>query len=128
MFVAWTEKIIARPVKLLTKIVDRVRCSALMKRIRKLSLNPDQVKEIEGDIKFKQEALDDFNAALANCVTVELNKRRVAGAAQSHWLDVVMTGGELVAVHLSTVDKLEKMILENEAKKQASANAEPKKI
>ena len=127
MFVAWSEKVLARPIKLLTKIVDRFRCSALMLRVRKLGLTPPQEKEIEAEIKYKQEVVDDFNAALTTCVVVELNKRRVPGAEHSHWLDVAMTGGELVLTHLNTVDKLEKMIAENAAKNQLpAAGGEPK--
>ncbi len=126
MFVAWTEKVLARPIKLLTKIVDRFRCAALMLRVRKLGLTPPQEKEIEAEIKYKQEVVDDFNAALTTCVTVELNKRRVSGAEHSHWLDVVMTGGELVLTHLGTVDKLEKMIADNAAKNAADAGGNPK--
>ena len=122
-FVAWTEKFLSRPIKLLTKICDRVRCSTLMMRVRKLGLSKDQEKEIEGDIKYKQEVVDDFNASLTTCLTVELNKRMVRGAEHSHWLDVVMTGGELVMIHMNTVDKLEKMIAENDLKKKTAGDA-----
>ena len=111
--VPWTEKVLQRPVRLLTKILDRVRTSSLMQRIRKLDLTKDQEKEIEGDIAYKAEVLADFNNAVANCAAIEMNKRNVAGAQHSHWLDVVFTGGELVNLHLSTVDKLEKMVAEN---------------
>ena len=123
LFVQWSEKILARPVKLLTKIIDRVRCSALMARVRKLGLTKDQEREIEGDLKYKQEVVDDFNAALTTFAAVELNKRRVPGAEHSHWLDLVMTGGELVQIHINTVDKLEEMIAENELKKKQLTDA-----
>ena len=127
MFVGWTEKVLARPIKLLTKIVDRFRCSALMLRVRKLGLTPPQEKEIEAEIKYKEEVVNDFNAALTTCVVVELNKRRVPGAEHSHWLDVVMTGGELVLTHMNTVDKLEKMIVQNAAKNVVdTAGGDPK--
>ena len=84
-----------------------------MKRVRKLKLTKDQEKEMEQRFQYKAEALQDFNSALSNCVTIEFNKRRVPGAEHSHWLEVVMTGGELVAVHLDALDALEKMILAN---------------
>jgi hypothetical protein len=117
LFVPWSEKILARPIKLLTKIIDRVRCSSLMKRVKKLALTPAQEKEIEADIVYKSDVVADFNNALTVCAAMELNKRRVPGAEHSHWLDVVLCGGELVTIHLNTIDKLEKMVAENNAKK-----------
>lgn len=123
LFVAWSEKTLARICGTLMKIVERVRCSSLMVRIRKMSLTPVQEKEIERDIQFKAAAVLDFNNALANCATVELNKHRVPGAEHSHWVDVAITGGELVHHHLDVVEKLEKMIVENELKRRAE-NAE----
>ena len=125
-FVAWTEKVLARPIKLLTKIGDRFRVAARMKRVRKLELQPEQEKEIERDLHFKEEALNDFNAALANAATIELNKRRVSGAANSHWLDLLMTGGELVATDMAVADKIEQMIIDNELKKKAALEPEKK--
>lgn len=115
-FVAWTVATLLRPIKLLTKICDRIRLSSLMVRVRKLGLTKDQEKEVEADFAYKAEAVADFNNALANCATVELNKRRVPGAEHSHWLDVLISGGELVSCHLTAVDKLEKMVAENAAK------------
>jgi hypothetical protein len=58
---------------------------------------------------------------MANATTIELNKRRVAGASNSHWLDLLMTGGELVATDMAVADKIEKMIVENELKKKGAA-------
>jgi len=128
LFVPWTEKVLARPIKLLTRIIDRVRCSALMKRVKKLMLEPAQEKEIEKDIQFKEAALNDFNVSLANCAQVELNKRRVPGAEHSHWLDVFICGGELVSCHMDVVDKIEKMILENEIKKKQAHDIASEKL
>ena len=124
LFVAWSEKLLARPIKLLTKIIDRLRVSALMQRVRKLNLKPEQEKEVEKKFRYKEEVITDFNTALANCAAIELNKRNVGGAQHGHWLDVALTGGELVAVHLEAVDYLEKIIGENAA---ASA-AQPEKV
>ena len=89
-------------------------------RVKKLGLDKKQEAEIADDFKYKTEVVEDFNAAVANCVTVELNKRRIGGAEHSHWLDVLMTGGELVSIHLDTVDKLEKMLLANAELKKAN--------
>ena len=123
LFVGWSEKILARPLKLLTKICDRVRCAGLMARVRQLGLSKEQEKEIESDLKYKQVIVDDFNAALTTCAAVEMNKRRCPGAEHSHWLDVTMTGGELVLIHMNTVEKLEKMIAENKQAKSAKAES-----
>ncbi|HEV2692083.1 MAG TPA: hypothetical protein VG347_04235 [Verrucomicrobiae bacterium] len=111
-FIAWTEKMIARPVKLFTKILDRFRVGKLMERVRKLGFSKDVEKEAEQKLAFKQAAVDDFNAALTNCAVIELNKRRVPGAEHSHWLELGMTGGELLNCHMDMVDWLEEKIAE----------------
>ena len=118
MFVAWSEKVLSRPVRLATRIMDRLRVSALMQRIRRLNLNPEQEKELETSVEYKAASVADFNTSLTNCLAVEFNKRAVPGAQHSHWIDVLMTGGELVHCHMDTIDKLEKMIAENELKKK----------
>jgi hypothetical protein len=110
-FVAWTLAPLLRVTKLVTKIIDRVRVSSLMQRVRKLGLTKEQEKEVEQDFQYKEAAVADFNNAVANAAVIELNKRRVAGAEHSHWLDVVITGGELVSCHLAAVDRLEKLVL-----------------
>lgn len=103
---------IQRPVKLFTKIVDRFRVGKLMERVRKLGFSKEVEKEAETKLAFKQAAVDDFNAALTNCAVIELNKRRVPGAEHSHWLELAMTGGELVNCHLDMVDWLEQKLAE----------------
>jgi hypothetical protein len=125
-FVAWSEKVLGRVVKTFTKIVDRVRVSSLMTRLKKLKLLPEQEKQIEAKIKFKEEAVSDFNAALTYAAVTELNNRRVPGAQHSHWLDLALTTGELVSCHLDVVDVIEKIALEN-AVKEKSAPVAPKK-
>lgn len=120
-FVAWTQKMLERPVKLLTKIGERLRVAALMDRVRKLGLPKDVETEAEKRMRYKEEQIADFNAALTNCAIIELNKRTVPGAQHSHWLELAMTGGELVNCHLDTVDWLEKQII---AQAEAKAKAE----
>lgn len=102
-----------------------MRVSALMNRVRKLALKKEQEQEIERSIEYKEAAVADFNTAMSNCLAIEFNKRNVPGAQHSHWLDVLMTGGELVHCHMDTVDKLEKMIAANEAERQKAAKAKP---
>jgi hypothetical protein len=64
LFVAWSAKMIERPVKLFSRIVDRLRVSALMQRVRKLKLGKELEDEAEKRFVFKAEAVNDFNAAL----------------------------------------------------------------
>ena len=109
---SWSEKILGRPIKLLTRIVDRFRVGKLMERIRRLGLDKADEVEAEKRIAYKQQQVDDFNAALTNCAVVELNKRRAPGAEHGHWLELAMTTGELVNCHLDNVDWLEKKLLE----------------
>ncbi len=110
-----------RPVKLLSKIVDRFRVGRLMERIRKLGLDKADEAEAEKRIRYKEEQLNDFNAALTNCAVVELNKRRAPGAEHSHWLALAMTTGELVNCHMDNVDWLEKKLLEKAERENAAA-------
>ncbi len=113
-----------RPTKLFTKIVDRFRVAALMERVRKLALPKDVEAEAEKRMRYKEEQIADFNAALTNCAIIELNKRTVPGAEHAHWLELAMTGGELVNCHLDTVDWLEKQILQKaESEKQKAESA-----
>ena len=100
-----------RPVKLLTKICDRLRVGALMQRLKKLELGKDVEQEAEKRFRYKDEQLADFNNALTNCCVVELNKHQIGGAQHSHWVEVALTGGELILCHMDTVDWLEKQIL-----------------
>lgn len=113
LFVAWSQKLLERPAKLVTKIADRVRCWSLMKKIRQLGLTPDQEKEIAADLKWRDDVTADFNSALAECATIELNKRRVPGSENSHWLNLAMCGGEMALVHVQTLERIEKMVAAN---------------
>ncbi len=120
-FVAWTGTMLARPVKLLTKIVDRFRVSKLMERVRQLGFDKSTEKEIEQRMQYKQTQVEDFNSALTNCLVIELNKRRVPGAEHSHWLELAMASGELVNCHLDTVDFLERKLLEKAERENKAA-------
>ena len=111
LFVPWSQKLIEKPARLLTKIADRLRVWSLMKHVRRLQLTPEEEKEIAADLRYKDEVLNDFNLALAEAATVELNKRNTPGAANSHWINLSMTGGELVLLHLQSLDRIEKLVL-----------------
>ena len=119
LHVTWSQKLLEKPARLLTKIADRVRCWSLMKKVRQCGLTPEQEKEIADDLKWKDEVVTDFNQALAECATVELNKRQVPGAANSHWVNLAMCGGEMVLTHMQALDRLEKILLEKKRQLQA---------
>jgi hypothetical protein len=123
LFVPWTQKLLEKPARLLTKIADRVRCWSLLRKVHQLKLSPEQEKEIAADLKWKDEVVADFNLALAECATVELNKRRVNGSQYSHWVNLAMCGGEMALVHVQTLERLEKMVAANKASKTADAAA-----
>ena len=48
---------------------------------------------------------------MADAATVELNKRSVNGAANSHWIALAMTGGELAYSHFEVLNRLEALAL-----------------
>ena len=115
MFIPWAQKKLEKPAALLTKILDRVRNWHLMKKVKKLGLTPEQEKEISADLKWKDEVVTDFNLALAECATIELNKRRINGSEHAHWVNLAMCGGEMALVHVQTMERLEKMVAANKA-------------
>lgn len=111
--VPWNQRLLEKPAKLLTKILDRVRCWTLMKKINKLQLTPSQEKEIASDLRWKDETISDFSTALSECATIELNKRRVGGSENAHWINLAMCGGELALAHVQTLERLEKLVKES---------------
>jgi len=112
-FVPWTAIVLRKPVKLLTKIIDRARIWQLTKRVRALKLDAVKEKEILDALAWKEAAVNDFNEALALVAELELNKRRVPGAEQSHFVTLAIAGGELAFQHFQTLETLERLALEN---------------
>lgn len=125
VFVPWTTRLLEKPAKLLGKIVDRWRSYSRAAQVKKLKLTPDAEKEILERMKWREDAVTDFSVALADCAAVELNKRRVPGAENSHWINLVMTGGELVSLELANTAMIEKLILEDKAKQAEAAKGTP---
>jgi hypothetical protein len=126
--VPWTTRVLEKPAKLLTKILDRARCWSLAKKVRSLKLAPKDEAEILADLRWQEAAANDFSAALADCAQVELNKRRIPGAENSHLINLAMCGGELAMAHFQTLDRLEKMLADKlaaerqlEAERKAAA-------
>ena len=100
-----------RPARLLVRIGDRLRIARLVKRLDESPVPEPVRKQVKESLALADAAKNDFAAALAHCATVELNTRSIGGAQHSHWLDVAMTGAELVNAHLQTVEKIDELIL-----------------
>ena len=109
--VLWTQGMLERPARLMVRIGDRLRIAALVKRLE-ASPVPKAVREqVKDSLALAEAAKADFAGAIARAATVELNKRSIGGAQHTHWLDVAMTGAELVNAHLQTVEKIDELIL-----------------
>ena len=123
LFVPWTTRVLEKPARRLTKIIGRVRVWSLAKKIHALQLDPKDEKEIVADLAWKESAVADFNAALAETATVELNKRGAPGAANSHWIALAMSGGELLYAHTEALNRIEALLLKKrKAGKRESGN------
>jgi hypothetical protein len=123
--VLWNPRLLEKPAKLVTRIVDRLRFAALSKKLDHPKLPAEMRAEIRRDIAFPAEALADFSNALADCAAVELNKRGV-GATQSHWLTLAGSVVELGAHHLATMERLDKLIAKLD--EEPAKPAEPAKV
>jgi len=110
VFVAWSAKLLQRPARLLTRILDRLKKWDIMRRLDKSCLPEAVKKEIAGDIEWADGAKEDFANALAECASIELNKRGVS-ASQSHWVNLGLSGGELALAHFALCERIEAAIL-----------------
>ena len=95
----------------MVRIGDRLRVAALVKRLDASPVPVPVRDEVKKSLALADAAKTDFANALAHAATVELNTRNIGGAQHSHWLDVAMTGAELVNAHLQTVEKIDELIL-----------------
>ena len=121
----WHPRLLEKPAKLVTRIMDRVRCAALVKRLDHPKLPAKLKEEIKGELGFPPEALADCAAALSECAAVELNKRGI-GAGQSHWLTLAGCVVELGAHHVATMERLDKLIAKlDEAAPEQAAEKKP---
>lgn len=112
-FVAWSARLLEKPARLLLKIIDRVRLSSLNKKLKLLKLDPEKEKEIAASFKWKDDAMSDFCTSLSQCAEIELNRRQVRGAENSHVINVALSFGELALAHFQTMDMLDKLAVEN---------------
>ena len=123
LFVPWGQKLLEKPAKLIGKIMERWRSYSRSASVKKLKLSPAAEKEVLERMQWREDVVNDFSVALADCATVELNKRRVPGAENSHWINLVMTAGELVSLEMSNSALIEKLILEDKAKQAEERKA-----
>jgi hypothetical protein len=124
--VPWLKKTLERPAKLFTKILDRLQAYRLTRRIRAIKLEKKDEDALLEAVNWNEGAMADFTDALAETATVELNKRRIGGAENSHLISLAMTGGALVLSHSELSQRI--AALELKAKKvDAAADAAVKK-
>ncbi len=113
MFVAWQQRVLEKPAKLLGKILDRWRSYKRAAQVKRLHLSPSAEKEILDRMAWRAEVLNDFAVALSETTTTELNKRMVPGAEHSHWINLAMSAGELVYLEINNSQTIESLILED---------------
>jgi hypothetical protein len=114
LVVPWSCRLLEKPAKLLTRILDRLRSGSLFNRIDASPLPAEIKAEIKRDIPWKDAARDDFAVCLADCATIELNKRRVNGADNAHWLNLALAGGELGLAHVDLCNRIDKLVEESQ--------------
>lgn len=124
--VLWNPRLLEKPARLVTRIVDRLRGAALVEKLDHPKIPAPMREEIKRDIALPAEALADFSNALADCAAVELNKRGV-GAGQSHWLTLAGSVVELGAHHVATMERLDKLIAKLEEEKDSTPRREDAK-
>ena len=108
--VPWTTKLLAKPARLVTRILERVKKWDIVRRLDKSRLSVEVKRELIKDLDWADEAKEDFATALAECAAIELNQRGVS-AANQHWYNLAISGGELVLSHFQLADRIEKAIL-----------------
>lgn len=114
-------RLLEKPAKLLTRILDRLRLRDIFRRLDKSTL-PDNVKaEIKQDAEWSQATQNDFATALADATAIELNKRQV-GAQNAHWFNLGLSAGEMVLAHYTLCDRIDKLILEQKIAAKAEAD------
>ena len=132
LVVPWSVRILAKPARLVTRIIDRMRQLKLLRKLDKLVLPEPVKREIKADIQWSDAAINDFSDALAECTAIELNKAQIS-SAQQHWINLGITAGELTLAHFSLSKRLDELILAQQTTRKTDPNnqrpeqAEPKK-
>ncbi len=105
-FAAWSGKLLARPWKLVVKIVARLRVAARRKEVEATPLPAEVKAEILKAVDYAEETKAQLAEALANASAVELNKRQVGGAENAHLLDVGICLADVVNQDLEVSAKI----------------------
>lgn len=110
LVVPWTARLLQKPARLLTRILDRMRKWDLFRRLDKSKLPESFKAEIKSDCEWKDAAKEDFADALAECAAIELNKHQVS-SQNSHWVNLALSAGELAMAHIAVCERIDKAIL-----------------
>lgn len=99
-----------KPAALAVRIVDRLRKMQLNRRIDKLLgvLSKEEIAEVKKDFEWQEAARRDFEDALAEVSALGLNKAGVS-SEYAPFVNLAMSGGELVYAHISGLERLDKM-------------------
>ena len=122
--VPWSIHLLEKPAKLLTRILDRIRTGQIFKKLDKTNLPVEIKAEIKRDAAWKDAARDDFAICLADCATKELNKRRVPGSENAHWINLGLAGGELALAHVDLCARIDKLVESEQQKSEPQKAAE----
>lgn len=127
-FAAWSAKLLARPWKLVVKIVARLRVAKRREEVEATPLPAEVKAEILKAVDYAEETKAQLAEALANASAVELNKRQVGGAEHSHLLDVGICLADVVNQDLEVSAKITEAVATYLAaleKKAAPATSQP---
>jgi len=108
--VPWSVRLLQKPARLLTRVIDRLRQLHLFKKLDKANIPAPIKDEIKRDMQWSEKAQGDFSDALAECVAIELNKAQITSVNQ-HFINLGITAGELAVAHFSLASRIDELIL-----------------
>ena len=108
--VPWSVRLLQKPARLITRVIDRLRQWHLLKKLDKANIPAPIKAEMKADIQWSEKAQGDFSDALAECAAIELNKAQVTSVNQ-HWINLAITGGELAVAHFALAARIDELIL-----------------
>ena len=108
--VPWSVRVLQKPARLITRVIDRLRQIHLFKKLDKAQLPEPVARELKKDLAWSEAAVNDFADALAECAAIELNKAQISSVNQ-HWINLGITGAELMASHFSLASRIDQLVL-----------------
>ena len=121
--VPWTTKLLEKPARLFTRVLNRLAQMQIGSRLAKTTLPPKLQEEIRAEAEWKEGAINDFAASLSEVATIELNKRNVP-AQHAHWSNLAISAGELVLAHVTLCNRIDRLV--KEADKPVTDQEAPK--